>query len=259
MKQKLKRKAWNKGLTKESDERVYKNWESCKEYHETHEGHFKGKKHKVETIEKLKQNAGGFREGSGRGKSGWYKGYYCQSTYELVWTIYNLDHNIEFERNLEGFNYTWENKNRMYYPDFIVEGIVYELKGYETPKDTIKYLSVLNQNKKLVVLYKEDLSKYFDYVAEKYTYKALTELYEVSKHKNEVPYSRRKEKCSCGELKWKGTKTCVKCKTVPTKISWPNLDTLVNLVNKLGYSGAGRELGVTDNAIRGHLKRHTKQ
>lgn len=38
---------------------------------------------------------------------GYYKGHYCGSTYELVYTIYNLDHNIQFERNKKGFPYVY--------------------------------------------------------------------------------------------------------------------------------------------------------
>jgi hypothetical protein len=34
-----------------------------------------GKKHKQQTIKKLKQKCGGIRKGAGRGKSGWYKEY----------------------------------------------------------------------------------------------------------------------------------------------------------------------------------------
>lgn len=41
----------------------------------------------------------------------------------------------------------------------------------------------------------------------------------------------------------------------PQKIEWPQLDELEALVVYLGYSGAGRELGVSDNAIRKHIKR----
>jgi hypothetical protein len=42
--------------------------------------------------------AGGYRIGSGRSKSGYYKGIYCGSTYELCWAIHALDHNIKFSR-----------------------------------------------------------------------------------------------------------------------------------------------------------------
>ena len=44
----------------------------------------------------IKHAPGGKRHGSGRGKKGWYKGYYCDSTWELAWVIYQLDHGVKF-------------------------------------------------------------------------------------------------------------------------------------------------------------------
>lgn len=51
------------------------------------------------------KNRGGYREGSGRSKSGYYKGFFCGSTYELVYYIYCKDHNINIDRNEETFLY----------------------------------------------------------------------------------------------------------------------------------------------------------
>ena len=47
---------------------------------------------------KLKGVYGGYREGSGRSKHGYYKGVYCGSTYELVYVIYRLDHDLTVNR-----------------------------------------------------------------------------------------------------------------------------------------------------------------
>src|SRR6516164_8460315 len=42
-----------------------------------------------DTAFKFRKKAkGGIRIGSGRSKSGYYKGIYCGSTYELCWVIY---------------------------------------------------------------------------------------------------------------------------------------------------------------------------
>ena len=54
-------------------------------------GNLKKYPHSEETINKMKLRGGGYRRGSGRGKSGWYKNYWCDSTYELCWLIYQLD------------------------------------------------------------------------------------------------------------------------------------------------------------------------
>jgi hypothetical protein len=110
------------------------------------------------------KSSGGYRKGSGNGKKGYYKGIWCDSTYELVWVIYNLDHNIKFERNKKGYPYIWESKTYTYYPDFIVNDQLIEIKGYLTKRTEEKHKVVSN----LLVLHKEDLEKEFNYVLSKY-------------------------------------------------------------------------------------------
>lgn len=41
-----------------------------------------------------------------------------------------------------------------------------------------------------------------------------------------------------------------------TKIKWPSVDELMKLVESQGYSETGRLLGVSDNAVRTHLKKY---
>jgi hypothetical protein len=61
-----------------------------------------------------------YSRGSGRGKKGWYRGYWCDSSYELAFVIYTLDHGLagKFERNWESFTYTFRGKVRRWIPDF---------------------------------------------------------------------------------------------------------------------------------------------
>jgi len=133
-------------------------------------------------IKSYKENkgkkVGGYRKGSGRGKSGWYKGYWCDSSYELAFVIYNIDHNIKFERNNNFFLYQWEGKTHKYYPDFNVSGTLYEIKGYETKKDEGKYSSV---NEPLVILTKNKLKKILFYVKKNYG-DDFIKLYEGNPH-----------------------------------------------------------------------------
>lgn len=112
-----------------------------------------------------KECSGGFREGSSRGKSGWYKGYWCDSSWELAWVIYNLEHEISFERNKKGFEYFFENKKSLFYPDFIVSEKYVEIKNFNSKRleAKLKYFK-----KEISVLYKKDLKNIFDYVIEKY-------------------------------------------------------------------------------------------
>ena len=124
-------------------------------------------------------NLGGLRPGAGYGKHGTYKGYWCDSTYELVYIIYCIDHNINIKRNTsDAFMYTYNGKIHRYYPDFIVNNEYVEIKGYHTDLVDIKTDSVVMSGKTIKVLYKNDLQYAFDYVKNHYVYKTLTDLYQ---------------------------------------------------------------------------------
>jgi hypothetical protein len=117
--------------------------------------------------------SGGARRGSSRGKHGWYKGIWCDSSYELAWAIYQLDHNIPFTRNTQSYEYTFNGKQYRYYPDFIQDGKIIEIKGFVNEQTLAKIKSVPN----LIVLMRNDLQKEFDYVIRKYG-KDFIKLYE---------------------------------------------------------------------------------
>lgn len=117
--------------------------------------------------------SGGYRKGSGIGKKGWYKGVWCDSSYELVWVIYHIDHNIKFERNKQKYPYIWKGKIKNYIPDFIVNGEIIEIKGYVNAEVKEK----LNSCPNLKILFKKDLIKEFEYVINTYG-KNFTEMYE---------------------------------------------------------------------------------
>lgn len=125
-----------------------------------------GKKYK-------KKAGGGYRKGSGIGISGWYKGFYCDSSWELAYVIYCLDNNIGIIRNTKPRTYIWKGNVRKYFPDFIINGILTEVKGYKTDQ----WLAKLKYNPDIKTLYKEDLTEVFKYVEGKYG-KHFTFLYE---------------------------------------------------------------------------------
>ena len=144
--------------------------------------------HGFKFLPKIK---GGYREGSGRSKSGWYKGIFCNSTYELVWVIYNLDHNIQFSRNNQGFEYTYNNQKLKYYPDFIQNNGYIEIKGFLRPNDKEKFKQFPHS---LIILYKNDIKYMFKYIKEKYKTVHFEELYEGN------PHNRKINKCLiCGQ------------------------------------------------------------
>lgn len=128
------------------------------------------RKLKISETMKKNPNAGGLRKGSGRGRKGRYKGYWCDSTWELAWVIYNLDHGIHFERNYEGFEYVYENRKHKYYPDYIIEGVYYEIKGRRSYKslDNKTKAKIKSFNKELNVLYENEMKPILEYVVNKY-------------------------------------------------------------------------------------------
>ena len=108
---------------------------------------------------------GGYRKNSGHGKMGWYKGYYCQSSWELAWVIYAIDNNIKFNRNTEGFEYNLNDKVKKYYPDFILEdGGYLEIKGW----GNYTFEKISQFPYKITVLYKKEIQPILEYVKKKY-------------------------------------------------------------------------------------------
>lgn len=147
--------AWNKGLTG-----------------------LVGTPHTVETRQRLSEVAkerklGGYVQGSGRGKKGWFKGFFCDSSWELAYVVYCLDHNIDIKRNTEKRQYIWRGVIKNYIPDFIVEGTITEVKGYKTEQ----WLAKLEANPDVKVLYEKDLEPVLSYVKSKYG-KDFISLYE---------------------------------------------------------------------------------
>ena len=137
-----------------------------------------------------KCGSGGCREGSGKSKSGWYKGYYCGSSYELAWIIYHIDHKIKFQRNYEGFDYVYDGKIHKYYPDFIIDNVYYEIKGFKRTHDDYKFMFFPHP---IQILFKKDLIDIFEYVISKYGNNFI-QLYEGN------PYNDKKNKCKhCGK------------------------------------------------------------
>lgn len=66
----------------------------------------------------------------GRCHYGTYKGFHCDSSYELAFVVYCLEHNIDIVRNKTGFKYQYNNQEHLYYPDFIVNNEYIEIKNY---------------------------------------------------------------------------------------------------------------------------------
>jgi hypothetical protein len=135
----------------------------------------KSSKKKCCGIECANRNNGGARIGSGHAKTGYYKGVYCGSTYELAWVIYQIDHEKEFKR-FEGFV---EYEGKKYFPDFFQDNKIIEIKGFENKEKVALKTRIAEQNGyEVTVLRKEDLTSEFAWVHSKYQSNNLFELYD---------------------------------------------------------------------------------
>ena len=65
--------------------------------------------------------------------------------------------------------------------------------------------------------------------------------------------------CTCGKRKHRDSKQCRECSNKerirPTKIEWPSLEELERMISETSYLAVGRQLGVSDNAVRKAVKR----
>jgi hypothetical protein len=141
-------------------------------------------------MKTLNPNSGGYRGSSpDRGKNGWYKGYWCDSSWELAWVIYNLDHNINFERNYDKFEYFYKEKKLNYIPDFKINDNYIEIKGFETEKDKAKFEYFPH---KLIILRRKEMYDILKYTKTKYGQDYIR-LYEGN------PYNDKNKNCEvCG-------------------------------------------------------------
>jgi len=131
-----------------------------------------------------KPNMGGIRKGSGRAKAGYFRNIYCGSTYELAFLIWHQDRNISVKRCDQIFIY---NGTKKYYPDFEIDNIIYEIKGFYTPDVTLKAESVRAKNIQYKLLYRQDIQHMIDYVKQKYNVKYLYLLYDKQFGNDEIP------------------------------------------------------------------------
>lgn len=173
---------WSKGLTKETSESVRKISKTLKKHLEdgTVIPSFTGRKHSEETHRKwkLNPNMGGLRVGSGKGIKGWYKGFYCRSTWELAWLVYQLDHGITVSKCDRYFTYFHENLEHKYYPDFKIESTYYEIKGLRDDRVDSKIAQFPKEETLILIEGYEDNKPFLDYCTDKYGTEFWKLLYE---------------------------------------------------------------------------------
>ncbi len=80
---------------------------------------------------------------------------------------------MSIARNTEEREYIWEGASRKYIPDFIIDGVVTEVKGFNSDQWQAKYQA----NPDVRVLYEEDMKPILTYVKRQYG-KDFIRLYE---------------------------------------------------------------------------------
>jgi len=125
-----------------------------------------------------------FEERASRGEyAGHYRGYYYESSFELAWLVYNLDHRIQFSRCNKSFEYydSQIGKWRLYFPDFeLANGTIIEIKGYYTQNTADKMQAVLfDYGRNIVLLEEKDLQTELNYCYTKYGKNFATKLKDI--------------------------------------------------------------------------------
>ena len=162
------RKAWNKGLTKETDERVAKYAISH------HNNHVLGlhkdtsgdnnPSSRIEIRQKIsktclnKSKNGQWHKSLAKDLHYKYNGVDLDGKWELYYAMYLDEQGISWQRCIDRFPYEFEGKNHYYTPDFYLNDFktFIEIKGYETEKDRAKWRQ-FPADKTLVVLKEKEL------------------------------------------------------------------------------------------------------
>lgn len=170
---------WNKNLTAIDNPALSNGAKTVKERYKGKPGRLHTEDEKLRISVKMRGNHNSDVNKTGRGKKGYYKGLFCASTYELAFVIYCLDHHINISRFKGWYEYEYLGVKHRYYPDFIIDDVIYEIKGFWTPQVDAKTRAVTDRQIK--ILYREDMSEVFDYILKTYNKtvdKNIQDLYE---------------------------------------------------------------------------------
>lgn len=105
-----------------------------------------------------------FNKTRGNGKKGWYHGIFCDSSWELAYVVYHIEHKLSIKRSSLRLEYFYNNKKHIYIPDFETSEGIIEIKGRKTKQSEEKR----KQYPDIKVIDKESIKMYLDYVIEKY-------------------------------------------------------------------------------------------
>lgn len=118
----------------------------------------------------------------GWGKKGWYNGIWCDSSWELALVLYCINNSMPIERAKIELSYEHEGKVKSYFPDFLVNGVLTEVKG--RPDERWEYKKLYNPD---VDVYDEDrMSPILSWVREKFG-RDFTNLYDGAIKEERTP------------------------------------------------------------------------
>ena len=134
-----------------------------------------GRHQKLSDLAK-NHNFGGYEPNSiKKYHHGNYKEIHYDSSWELAYLVWNIEHNIDIKRCDEIRTYiTEDNKIHRYFPDFIVNNEIIEIKGYFSKGAQLK----AKQNPDIKVLLYDDLKESLEYTINKYGKKFWEVLYD---------------------------------------------------------------------------------
>ena len=115
-----------------------------------------------------------FNKIRGNSKKGWYNGIFCDSAWELAFVVYYKEHNLFIERCKESFKYNYNNEEHNYFPDFITDKGIIEIKGRKDKKALEKE----KQFPDIKIIDHNLIKPYLEYVVNKYGKKFWESLYE---------------------------------------------------------------------------------
>lgn len=139
-----------------------------------------GKNYKTcsEECRRMHQSLYGFRQTKTSCKCGYYKGIYCASSWELAFLVYHLDKGEDIKRCDIVVPYEKNGKKHNYFPDFLMNNVIYEVKGYEAEDVKLKTQATIDLGYSIELIRKKQMHEIIKEVKENYQIKDITSLYD---------------------------------------------------------------------------------
>lgn len=114
----------------------------------------------------------------GRYYKGTYRGIKCDSRWELAFLLFCLAHGKPIKRCDVIFSYTVRGKEHRYFPDFIINRTIYEIKGIHRKNLRAKLESVQKAGYEIVLIDKAKIQPYLEWCYKKFKTEHLEKLYD---------------------------------------------------------------------------------